>query len=84
MDAIKGRLLVNPSGLDSIVHHRPARVRGALNGAIQIDGKSQWVEVTGPGHRYECFGDLSLCPEGKYIREEDKGCCSYLRTLDKY
>ncbi|XP_060080041.1 uncharacterized protein LOC132559439 isoform X2 [Ylistrum balloti] len=63
MDAIEGTSLSNPSGLDARVYGAPILTRGALNKALVLD-RGQWIQVSGPGHRYECFGDLDLCSRG--------------------
>ncbi|XP_021368526.1 uncharacterized protein LOC110460117 isoform X2 [Mizuhopecten yessoensis] len=63
MDALDGTSLVNPSGLDARVYGNPTLTRGALNKALVLD-RGQWIQVSGPGHRYECFGDLELCSKG--------------------
>lgn len=67
MDVIEGDQIPNPSGLDAKVTGNPQLVRGVVYKALKIDGARQKVKVSGPGHRNECFGDLSLCTEGKAI-----------------
>jgi hypothetical protein len=64
MDEIADRTLVNPSGLDSVVEGGPQLVKGVKNKALLIDGRTQWLRVTGGGHRQECMGDLSRCEKG--------------------
>lgn len=64
MDAFSDNKLVNPSGLDAKAIGAPEMVPGVKGQALQIDGQIQKVRVSGPGHRMECFGDLSLCPDG--------------------
>ncbi|XP_052814372.1 uncharacterized protein LOC128241470 isoform X5 [Mya arenaria] len=59
--------LVNPSGLDARVTGRPRLVPGVQGNALKVDCSSESVKVTGPGHRQECMGDLSLCPSGYTI-----------------
>ena len=72
MNTLLGTSSLNPSGLDAEVGGNPRStrelpqvVRGAKGKALQIDATEQFLRVSGPGHRYECFGDLDLCPNGK-------------------
>lgn len=67
MDRIVGSSVENPSGLDARVTGIPRLVLGAAGNAIQLDCAKEKVMVSGPGHRDECFGDLSLCPNGKTL-----------------
>ncbi|CAH1790210.1 unnamed protein product [Owenia fusiformis] len=66
MDIIFMDTVINPSGLDAQVRGAPKQITpGIKHQAISLEGKKyQFVRVAGPGHRYECFGDLSKCPEG--------------------
>ena len=68
MDAIRDRTLVNPSGLDAKVSGNPQIVPGVVSNALKIDGRTQKIKVSGPGHRSECFGNLRLCNKGKWVR----------------
>lgn len=65
MDALRGRNIDNPSGLEATVSGSPQMVPGILENAIQVNGRSSFVRVAGPSHRSECFGDLDLCPHGE-------------------
>ncbi len=65
MDIILGQTVINPSGLDARAHGNPSLISGVVNRAIQLDTPEQYVNISGPGHRYECFGDLDLCDMGK-------------------
>ena len=65
MDEIKYSILQNPSGLDATVYGQPISIKGAKNNALLIDGKNQYLKVSGRRHRKECLGDLELCFEGK-------------------
>ena len=38
---------------------------GVKRGALRLIGANQTAQVAGPGHHYECFGDLSLCRKGE-------------------
>ena len=64
MDAVQDDTLVNPSGLDAKVTGDPDLVSGVVSKAIKIDGRTQKIKVSGPGHRNECFGNLKLCSNG--------------------
>ncbi|KAL3854429.1 hypothetical protein ACJMK2_013699, partial [Sinanodonta woodiana] len=64
MDTINGETLENPSGLDTRVIGQPQTGLGVMLNSLTIEGKTQWIKVSGPGHRTECFGDLDLCPLG--------------------
>lgn len=67
MNTLIGRTSVNPSGLDANIdgsNGLPKSVRGPEGNAIRIRGRREWLHVTGPGHRYECFGDLEKCYNG--------------------
>ncbi len=66
MDIILGQTVINPSGLDARAHGNPQLVAGVVGRAIQLDTPEQYINVSGPGHRYECFGDLDLCDMGKH------------------
>ena len=65
MDKIQDETLVNPSGLDAKVSGNPTLVPGVVDKALKIDGRTQKIKVSGPGHRNECFGNLRLCDTGK-------------------
>ena len=67
MDIMLGTTIINPSGLDASAVGSPSLVRGVSGRAVELDTPSQYVKVSGPGHRYECFGDLDLCNLGKSI-----------------
>lgn len=67
MDLRVGTTLMNPSGLDAKAIGNPEMVPGILGKAIRVNGKDTYVQVTGPGHRYECFGDLDKCPLGNTV-----------------
>ncbi|XP_052079469.1 uncharacterized protein LOC127717737 isoform X2 [Mytilus californianus] len=64
MDSIKNNILQNPSGLDSTVTGQPQLIKGAKNNALQINGQTQYLKVSGRRHRKECLGNLELCYEG--------------------
>ncbi|XP_056012893.1 uncharacterized protein LOC125678424 isoform X7 [Ostrea edulis] len=67
MNTLIGRTSVNPSGLDANIDGSiglPKSTRGVMGNAIRIRGRREWLQVTGPGHRYECFGDLEKCNKG--------------------
>ncbi|CAG5122159.1 unnamed protein product, partial [Candidula unifasciata] len=64
MDSLDKDLIHNPSGLDARVYGNPQMVRGIHEMALRLDGRSQWIRVSGPGHKKECFGDLDHCPKG--------------------
>ena len=65
MDRIRDQTLVNPSGLDAKVTGYPEIFPGVVDRALKIDGRTQKITVSGPGHRDECFGNLKLCKRGK-------------------
>ena len=65
MDRVRDETLVNPSGLDAKVTGNPEIVAGVVDKAMKIDGRTQKITVSGPGHRNECFGNLKLCKHGK-------------------
>ncbi|CAL1547650.1 unnamed protein product [Lymnaea stagnalis] len=67
MDIIDGDLIQNPSGLASRVYGNPELVQGVHEMALKLDGRSQWIRVSGPDHKTECFGDLAHCPTGYYV-----------------
>ncbi|XP_053386148.1 uncharacterized protein LOC123539409 isoform X3 [Mercenaria mercenaria] len=67
MDVINNDMIPNPSGLDAEVTGSPQLVNGVMYKALRINGARQKVKVSGPGHRNECFGDLSQCPDGYTI-----------------
>nr|KAG5710230.1 hypothetical protein BaRGS_006749 [Batillaria attramentaria] len=67
MDEIDDRALVNPSGLDSVVEGGAQLTQGVRDKALLIDGRTQWLRVTGAGHRRECMGDLARCEKGYYL-----------------
>lgn len=64
MDRIARYAVQNPSGLDAKVTGSPRLVPGAVGNAIRLDCTVEKIKVSGPGHRQECFGDLSLCSKG--------------------
>lgn len=68
MDRIVGSAVQNPSGLDAEVTGTPRLVPGAVGNAIRLDCSKERIKVSGPGHRQECFGDLSLCRDGEKLR----------------
>jgi hypothetical protein len=75
MNTLIGRTSVNPSGLDANIDGStglPRSVRGAMDNAIRIRGRREWLQVTGPGHRYECFGDLEKCSKGMKAKKKNK------------
>ena len=55
----------NPSGLDALSFGGPQLQDGILGRAIRLDNRNQYIEVAGPGHRDECFGDLDKCSDGE-------------------
>ena len=63
---LAGNRIVNPSGLDARVSGYATFVRGARARGLLVDGRNSYIRVSGPGHRHECFGDLSKCPDGAY------------------
>ena len=65
MDIMLGTTIINPSGLDASAVGSPSLIRGVSGQAVELDTPAQYVKVSGPGHRYECFGDLDLCNLGK-------------------
>lgn len=65
MDRVRDETLLNPSGLDAKIVGSPSLVPGVIDKAIEIDGRTQMIKVSGPGHRNECFGNLKLCKDGK-------------------
>ena len=67
MDIMLGTTIINPLGLDASAVGSPSLVRGVSGRAVELDTPTQYVKVSGPGHRYECFGDLDLCNLGKSI-----------------
>jgi len=67
MDRIVGSSVENPSGLDARVTGSPRLLSGANGNAIRLDCAVEKVTVSGPGHRQECFGDLSRCPKGNIM-----------------
>ncbi|KAL8587816.1 hypothetical protein ACOMHN_021034 [Nucella lapillus] len=67
MDAVVEGTLLNPSGLDSLVQGGARLVPGVRGQALLLDGRSQWLRVTGADHRRECFGDLARCDKGYYM-----------------
>lgn len=64
MDQILETTIINPSGMDTSAIGNVQLVDGVTNQAIKLDGQNSYVRIAGPGHRYECFGDLDLCPMG--------------------
>lgn len=67
MDIMLGTTLINPSGLDASAVGAPALVEGVAGKAVQLNTPRQYVKVSGPGHRLECFGDLDLCNLGECL-----------------
>jgi hypothetical protein len=65
MDLISLNTIINPSGLDAKVMGTAMQVPGIINDAMQVDGKNNYIQVSGPSHRYECLGDLDKCQLGK-------------------
>lgn len=65
MDEIVDGAVVNPSGLDSVVEGGAQLTQGVRRNALVIDGRSQWLRVTGAPHRLECMGDLARCDKGE-------------------
>lgn len=65
MDVIKDGTVENLSGLDSVVQGGPKLIPGVRGNALLLDGRSQWLRVTGAGHRKECMGDLARCDRGQ-------------------
>jgi len=61
---LAGNRIANPSGLDSRVSGYTTFVSGARDRGLMVDGRDSFIRVSGPGHRHECFGDLSKCPNG--------------------
>jgi len=71
MDSVlAGNRIVNPSGLDARVSGQTTFVGGPRDRGLMVDGRDSFIRVTGPGHRHECFGDLSNCPNGKHPRDQ--------------
>ena len=62
---LAGNRIVNPSGLDARVTGDATFVSGARGRGLLVDGRDSFIRVSGPGHRHECFGDLSKCPDGR-------------------
>jgi len=61
---LDGNHIANPSGLDARVSGHPVFVSGARDRGLLVDGRDSFIRVSGAGHRHECFGDLSRCPNG--------------------
>lgn len=72
MDSYKQNIIQNPSGLDSTVYGKPRLVQGAKNNALLVDGRREYIKVSGRRHRRECLGDLQLCYEGRFIENHGK------------
>lgn len=72
MDQILDTTVINPSGMDTTAYGQVELVNGVRGQAIQLDAKNSYIRVAGPGHRYECFGDLDICPMGKIRLDEIK------------
>ena len=68
MDEVVEGTLVNPSGLDSVVQGSPQLIAGVRGQALLLNGRDQWVRVTGGAHRRECMGDLARCDKGERTR----------------
>lgn len=77
MDRVSGTTLVNPSGLDATVFGVPSLTRGIQGNAIETNGRDKYIRVSGPGHRFECFGDLDKCPNGRWW-------CSFINPCSLY
>lgn len=65
MDEVVDTTIINPSGLDSKVMGNGRLVGGVQGSALRLNGRDSYVQVAGPGHRQECFGDLDKCPMGE-------------------
>jgi len=65
MDRITGNRIANPSGLDARVSGDATFVSGARDRGLMVDGSDSFIRVSGPGHRHECLGDISRCPNGR-------------------
>ena len=66
MDLITGDTIENPSGLDAMAVGQPTLIPGVQGKAIRLHTPEQYVRVSGPSHRQECFGDLDKCPNGRW------------------
>jgi len=66
---LAANLISNPSGLDARVSGHATFVSGARARGLLVDGRDSFIRVSGPGHRHECFGDLSKCPDGSRHRD---------------
>ena len=81
-----GTTIINPSGLDASAVGSPSLVKGVSGRAVELDTPTQYVKVSGPGHRYECFGDLDLCNLGKNLscnKTENFQKCSDLKSFSE-
>ena len=65
MDQILDTTIINPSGMDTTAFGSVELVQGVRGQAVKLDGKNSYIRIAGPGHRYECFGDLDMCPMGE-------------------
>lgn len=66
MDHLRGNTVINPSGLDATVFGSPSLLpRGIKRQALRLEIPRQYLRVAGPGHRYECLGDLERCQTGR-------------------
>lgn len=70
MDVVlPGNLIANPSGLDARLSGHVTFVMGPRNRGLLVDGRDSFIRVSGPGHRHECFGDLTRCPNGRRLKQ---------------
>ena len=61
-----GNRIFNPSGLDARVSgNGTTLVSGPRDQGLLVDGRDSFIRVSGPGHRHECFGDLTRCLDGR-------------------
>ena len=81
MDSLKGNLLENDD-LEAYVHGLPILVPGVNNTAIEVDSEKS-ITVSGPGHRAECFGDLTKCNQGTFVVDLSN-VYNYLRCVINY
>ncbi|KAH3868181.1 hypothetical protein DPMN_031321 [Dreissena polymorpha] len=67
MDQIFNRAIVNPSKLEARITGNAQLSSGVLGNALKIDASQSYVIVASANHRQECFGNLGLCPNGKWF-----------------
>lgn len=60
-------MLENFGGLDASIYGSKSFVPGVNNSAVRLDGLMDYIVVSGPSHRFECFGDLTLCDDGRSV-----------------